>query len=160
MTAGPKIREDGIVVNTAHPGHFSTTVIENRSLSERYYLLLLSRPQGFEDPGPGTFVHLLVPDGGRFYLRRPFSVLDCDGDTISLIVVEKGSGTQLMRHLAAGERMDLIGPMGASFPRVPGKRVLSGVPVEEAASLDALANPEALRFFVELARAWPLTHSG
>ena len=90
MTAAPKMREDGTVVNTAHPAHFSTTVIENRSLSERYYLLVLSRPQGFEDPGPGTFVHLLVPDGGRFYLRRPFSVLDCDGDTILLRVDQTG----------------------------------------------------------------------
>ena len=34
---------------------------------------------------------------------------------------------------------------------VPVKRVLAGVPVEEAASMDAVANPDALRFFVELA---------
>ena len=34
---------------------------------------------------------------------------------------------------------------------VPVKRVLNGTPVEQAASLDALANPEALRFFVDLA---------
>jgi dihydroorotate dehydrogenase electron transfer subunit len=126
MTIDPRMPNEGnAVVNTAHPGHYATTLIENRSLSERYYLLVLSRPEGFEDPGPGTFVHLLVPGGGRFFLRRPFSVLDCDDRTISLIVVEKGTGTQRMRRLAPGERMDLIGPMGASFPRVPGKRVLA-----------------------------------
>ena len=34
---------------------------------------------------------------------------------------------------------------------VPVKRILSGVPVEEAASLDSLANPDALRFFADLA---------
>ena len=35
---------------------------------------------------------------------------------------------------------------------VPVKKILTGVPVEQAVSLDALANPEALRFFKALAR--------
>lgn len=34
---------------------------------------------------------------------------------------------------------------------VPVKKILNGVPLHEAVSLDALANPEALRFFVDLA---------
>jgi acetoacetyl-CoA synthetase len=34
---------------------------------------------------------------------------------------------------------------------VPVKRILSGVPAEQAASADAMANPDALRFFTELA---------
>ena len=34
---------------------------------------------------------------------------------------------------------------------VPVKRILSGVLVEEAASLDSLANPDALRFFADMA---------
>lgn len=113
------------IVNLARPGHYSTTVVENRPLSRRYYLLVLSRPAGLQEPGPGTFIHLAIPDGGRFFLRRPFSVLDCNDDTLSLIVVEKGAGTQLMRTLEPGRRMDLIGPLGASFPRVPGKRVMA-----------------------------------
>jgi acetoacetyl-CoA synthetase len=34
---------------------------------------------------------------------------------------------------------------------VPVKRILSGTPVERAASRDSLANPASLDFFVELA---------
>ena len=34
---------------------------------------------------------------------------------------------------------------------VPVKRILMGTPVEEAASRESLANPEALDYFVELA---------
>lgn len=113
------------VSNVATPGHYQATVIENRTLSRRYFLLVLSRPDGFQEPGPGTFVHVAVPDDGRFFLRRPFSVLDCDTETLSLIVVEKGAGTQLMRALRPGRSMDVIGPLGASFPRVPGKRVMA-----------------------------------
>ena len=33
---------------------------------------------------------------------------------------------------------------------VPVKKILNGVPLEKAVSMDALANPEALRFFVGL----------
>ena len=35
---------------------------------------------------------------------------------------------------------------------VPVKRILMGTPAEQAASRDSLANPEALDYFVELAR--------
>jgi dihydroorotate dehydrogenase electron transfer subunit len=112
-------------VNTARPAHHTARVVENRALSERYYLLVLSRPVGFQQPGPGMFIHVLVPDGGRFFLRRPFSVLDCDNDRISLIIVEKGRGTQIMRALPEGEVLDFVGPLGSSFPRMPGKRILA-----------------------------------
>jgi acetoacetyl-CoA synthetase len=48
----------------------------------------------------------------------------------------------------------------ASVPRtlsgkaleVPVKRILTGTPAAEAASRESLANPEALDYFVELAR--------
>ena len=117
--------EQNFVVNTTRPSHQRAAVIENRSLSSRYYLLVLSRPEGMQDPTPGTFIHLVVPYDGRFFLRRPFSVLDGDRDTLSLIIVEKGEGTQIMRHLEVGSEIDLIGPLGSSFPKVPGKRVLA-----------------------------------
>jgi acetoacetyl-CoA synthetase len=35
---------------------------------------------------------------------------------------------------------------------VPVKRILTGTPVEQAASRESLANPEALDYFVALAR--------
>lgn len=114
-----------IVENHARPGHHTATVIENRELSRRYYLLVLSRPDDMAEPAPGTFVHLAVPHPNRFYLRRPFSVLDCDDDTLSLIIVEKGEGTQLLRRVDRGIALDLIGPLGTAFPGVPGKRVLA-----------------------------------
>ena len=36
---------------------------------------------------------------------------------------------------------------------VPVKKMLNGVPVEQAVSLDALANPDSLRYFEEMAEA-------
>lgn len=109
----------------SRPGRYRATVTENRALSERYFLFVITRPGEMAEPGPGSFIHLTVPGEGRFYLRRPFSVLDCDEETISLIVVEKGAGTRSMRSLEAGAEVDLIGPLGSCFPPMPGKRILA-----------------------------------
>ncbi|MDH3215329.1 MAG: dihydroorotate dehydrogenase electron transfer subunit [Candidatus Krumholzibacteria bacterium] len=122
----PIMHSHGLEVpNTSRPRHHTVTVIENRALSRRYYLLALSRPKGLQEPGPGTFVHLVVPDQRRFFLRRPFSIMDCDDKTISLIIVEKGEGTSIMRAMQVGQKIDLIGPLGSAFPTAPDKRVLA-----------------------------------
>jgi acetoacetyl-CoA synthetase len=36
---------------------------------------------------------------------------------------------------------------------VPVKRILSGVPVEQAVNPDSMSNPESLRYFVEFAKS-------
>jgi len=51
--------------------------------------------------------------------------MDCDAKTMSLIIVEKGEGTQLMRRLKPGQQIDVVGPLGSTFPRLPGKRILA-----------------------------------
>ena len=43
---------------------------------------------------------------------------------------------------------------------VPVKRILMGTPAAEAASVDSLANPRALDYFVELARELQLQSTG
>ena len=111
--------------NNARPGRFTASIVRNVDLSRRYFLLVLERPAGFETPAPGTFVHLLPPGPGRFFLRRPFSVLDCDGSTVSLLIVEKGEGTACLRTLSEGAAVDFIGPLGNSFPILAGSRVLA-----------------------------------
>ena len=109
----------------ARPGHHLSTLLEKRDLSDRYFLVVMSRPPALEDPGPGAFIHLLVPGEKRFFLRRPFSILGCDESTISLIIVEKGLGTRVLRQTPVGTEFDFIGPLGSSFPKLPGKRILA-----------------------------------
>ncbi len=111
--------------NIARPGRFTAAVVKKTDLSRRYYLLVLERPAGFAEPEPGTFIHLLPPGPGRFFLRRPFSILDCDESTVSLLIVEKGAGTAYLRSMPEGAAVDFIGPLGNSFPRLPGKRILA-----------------------------------
>ncbi len=87
--------------------------------------MVLSKPEGFPDPAPGSFLHMAVPTSGRFFLRRPFSIFDCNGETITLLIVEKGEGTRILRELGAGETVDFLGPLGEAFPLLPGQRILA-----------------------------------
>jgi dihydroorotate dehydrogenase electron transfer subunit len=105
--------------------HFVTPVIENTRLSRRYFMLRIERPPDIPEPGPGHFIHVGVPDSGRFFLRRPFSIFDCSGDAIDLLIVEVGSGTQALRALGPGDNVDFYGPMGSTFPELPNRRILA-----------------------------------
>ncbi|HEX5133693.1 MAG TPA: dihydroorotate dehydrogenase electron transfer subunit [Candidatus Krumholzibacteria bacterium] len=104
-----------------------TTVLANRRLSRRYFLLRLARPDGFVEPAAGQFVHVAVPSipgDNRFFLRRPFSIHDCSADFIDLVIVEVGAGSQALRRIAQGESVDFYGPLGQPYPLLAGKRVL------------------------------------
>jgi dihydroorotate dehydrogenase electron transfer subunit len=107
----------------AFAGNFKSRVSDNVRLSDRYFLLRIRRPPAMPEPSAGQFIHVGVPDGGRFFLRRPFSVFDCDEGLIDLLIVEVGPGTQALRKLARGDEIEFYGPLGNSFPETPGKKV-------------------------------------
>jgi dihydroorotate dehydrogenase electron transfer subunit len=105
----------------------TAAVVANVRLSQRYFLLRLARPHDFIQPAAGQFVHVAVPAAeaaGRFFLRRPFSIHDCTPDTIDLVVVEVGPGSQALRRLVPGARVSFYGPLGHPVPVLPGLRVL------------------------------------
>jgi dihydroorotate dehydrogenase electron transfer subunit len=107
----------------AYAGNFKSRVSDNVRLSDRYFLLRIRRPPGMPEPSAGQFIHLAVPGGGRFFLRRPFSVFDCDERVIDLLVVEVGAGTRALRKLGIGDEVEFYGPLGNCFPATPGRKV-------------------------------------
>ncbi len=100
-------------------------VIEHVRLSSRYFLLKLDRPADLIEPVAGTFVQVEVPHSGRFFLRRPFSVFDCDETSLDLLIVELGEGTHLLRRLRSGDMVSFYGPLGGAFPHFPDKKVIA-----------------------------------
>jgi dihydroorotate dehydrogenase electron transfer subunit len=119
---------DSYLFTPSNAGEFSTRVIENVPLSGRYYLLRLARPERFVEPLAGQFVHVSVPSidaGERFFLRRPFSIHDCTREYIDLVIVEVGPGSQALRRVRAGDTVDFYGPLGHSYPVLPGERILA-----------------------------------
>ena len=61
---------------------------------------------------PGQFVNLRL-DG--FYLRRPISVCNVDGDALTLIYKVVGRGTEAMSRMQPGEKLDALVGLGNGY---------------------------------------------
>lgn len=89
------------------------TIIRNKKLADRTYEMVLgckSREHGITKPG--QFVNIKL-DG--FYLRRPLSVCDWNDDGITIIYKTVGRGTEYMSSLEAGEKLDVLTPLGNGY---------------------------------------------
>ena len=60
-------------------------------------------------------MHVRINDHGDRILRRPFSIHDCAGETLSLVYKVVGHGTKELSELAPGAVCDLLGPLGVGF---------------------------------------------
>ena len=61
---------------------------------------------------PGGFVNIQI---AGLYLRRPISVCDLDGNTLTLIYKVVGAGTERLSQMPAGERLDLLTGLGNGY---------------------------------------------
>jgi dihydroorotate dehydrogenase electron transfer subunit len=81
-----------------------------------YRLLVLDAPTIAAAVKPGQFVHVKVPNLDGAVLRRPFSVFNADGTSLSVLYKPVGRGTEAMTRLAPGEAISVVGPLGNGFP--------------------------------------------
>ncbi|OIO59470.1 MAG: dihydroorotate dehydrogenase electron transfer subunit [Alphaproteobacteria bacterium CG_4_10_14_0_2_um_filter_63_37] len=100
-------------------------VIETQPAPEGYGFLTLRCPEIARDFIPGHFVHIRVPG---LDLRRPFSIQDADpvAGTLELFYKVVGKGSKRLGQCRVGERLNLLGPIGAPFPPIVGPAVLVG----------------------------------
>ena len=61
---------------------------------------------------PGQFVQVRLPG---FYLRRPISVCDWDGESLTLVYKLVGEGTRAMAEMRPGAELDLLTGLGNGF---------------------------------------------
>ncbi len=61
---------------------------------------------------PGQFVNIKL-DG--FFLRRPISVCDVQGDTLKIIYKVVGEGTEYMAKLDSGAQLDILTGLGNGY---------------------------------------------
>ncbi len=87
------------------------TIVENQQLAKDIYRMRL---QGDTSAitAPGQFVNLLL-DG--YFLRRPISVNDLEGDVVTIIYKVLGEGTQDMTAYPVGKSIDLLTGLGNGY---------------------------------------------
>ncbi len=64
---------------------------------------------------PGQFVMVKVSEGTFPLLRRPLGIHDADEGGIGLFFKVAGQGTEILSRKKAGDRLDIIGPLGKGF---------------------------------------------
>lgn len=94
-------------------GNFTLT--ENVPLAANVYRMRLTGDTG-GITAPGQFVNIRL-DG--LYLRRPISVCDREGDTLTLIYKTVGKGTERMARMQPGERLDMLTGLGNGYDTAP-----------------------------------------
>lgn len=93
------------------------TVKENKSLNDQYNLIILTADDQLPDMFPGQFAEIKVDNAPNTFLRRPISVnfLDKEKNELWLLVQKVGEGTEKMCSTPAGDKMNLLVPLGNTF---------------------------------------------
>ena len=86
-------------------------IVSNRRLAPNVFEMVLRGDCGAV-AAPGQFVNLRL-DG--FYLRRPISVCNVDGDALTLIYKVVGRGTEAMSRMQPGEKLDALVGLGNGY---------------------------------------------
>ena len=105
---------------------YKTVVLTNDEISPGYYRMRVLAPEIGAKTRAGQFVMLRVQTSMPPLLRRPFGIFrtgfmpaDCDGqppkEYLEMIYKVVGSGTDLMRQLKPGSRVEMMAPLGSSF---------------------------------------------
>ena len=87
------------------------TIKDNREIAKNTYEMTL-KGNFSEVKGPGQFVNFALT--GK-YLRRPISICDCFGDTLTVIYKVVGRGTEQMSEMMPGEELDTLVALGNGY---------------------------------------------
>ncbi len=61
---------------------------------------------------PGQFVQIQI---SGLFLRRPFSVCDRDANSFTVLYESVGAGTELLRSMTSGSKLDILTGLGNGF---------------------------------------------
>ncbi|KFI48841.1 dihydroorotate dehydrogenase electron transfer subunit [Bifidobacterium biavatii] len=96
------------------PGRHTVDITEVVKLTAGVYRLTFRDAYIAKHARPAQFVNLFSHDPMKL-LPRPFGVSEVDGDLVSVIFAVVGKGTAEFAELAAGDRIDVLGPLGRPF---------------------------------------------
>ena len=86
-------------------------IIDNRKIAKNTYEMLL-RGDTSDITAAGQFVNIKI---SGFFLRRPISVCDLEGDILTLIYKVVGEGTEVMAGMKIGEKLTVLTGLGNGY---------------------------------------------
>lgn len=98
----------------------NSNVLWNEHVCSSYYKMGLTCDRGYGFAQPGQFVMIRIGDGCDPLLRRPFSIHrliynEKGIQGIELLYKVVGKGTRKLTEYAAGNTLNMVGPLGRGF---------------------------------------------
>ena len=95
-------------------------ILSNREICPGYYRLRIACDHVYQDAVPGQFVMIRLVGQAAPLLRRPFSIHDLilEGEHVTgfdILYKIIGKGTETLSMSRAGDRVDVLGPLGRGF---------------------------------------------
>jgi dihydroorotate dehydrogenase electron transfer subunit len=90
-------------------------IVSNEHDTDLYFRLAVRAPQIAPLVQPGQFTHVRILPMRDALLRRPFSIFQVSGSTLSILYKTIGRGTQALSRMRPGEELSMIGPLGHGF---------------------------------------------
>ncbi|WP_456279456.1 dihydroorotate dehydrogenase electron transfer subunit [Bacillus sp. AK128] len=94
------------------------TIIEQKSIAMDIFELTVQGNLVDSMKEPGQFVHIKVTPGVEPLLRRPISICSVDNEKqqFTMLYRREGLGTTMLSDKKAGEKINVLGPLGNGFP--------------------------------------------
>jgi dihydroorotate dehydrogenase electron transfer subunit len=101
-------------------------VVNNKLLNNEFFILKLQPDNSLPEILPGQFDEVRVDGSPNTFLRRPISIYDVDysQNTLDILIKIAGKGTLKLSTLKKGDQLNLIYPLGNSFTKPQGSKVL------------------------------------
>ena len=88
------------------------TIVKNEKIAENIYAVTFELGEDVQ-VRPGQFGNISV--GGTHLLRRPIAVCKTEGREVTFCYQIKGEGTQKLKTMGAGTRLNVLMPLGNGF---------------------------------------------
>lgn len=94
-------------------------IIQNIQIAESTFEMTL-KTQNLPEIRAGQFANVKIPNRTDLILRRPFCIYSADAQngTIKIGYALRGEGTKALSLLEAGQRVNVLLPLGNGFPEV------------------------------------------
>src|SRR5215813_15171812 len=97
--------------------YFAARIAENRPLGAGYFVLRMADCESLSAAKPGQFVMIRGDWGLDPLLPRAFSLMSVGpGGRAEILAKTVGRGTALLERALPGAEVDVLGPLGTSFP--------------------------------------------
>ena len=91
---------------------YIATIVKNEKIAENIHEVTFALDEDIQIR-PGQFGNISV--GGTHLLRRPIAICKVDGREVTFCYQIKGEGTQILKTMGAGTRLNVLMPLGNGF---------------------------------------------